>query len=579
MFWLPYVLSIAFSLLPVVCSSALWPITVMTHAIVVWTVTPTWRWQRWFHHEMLRQRRAVGSRDAAERGYLLCSIRHFTQTNDSAPLTCHRAFVCVPLGPTLPPPSPVGLQRQAVVQDATLEDFKELPPEAAVSVSSAPRNEHRKPSNGLGKCWAKGTRLLMWDGSSQAVEEIKEGNTSILMGDDSTPRKVQAGSITRGNGPLFRIISANCGREPWICNGEHILVLKFNTKPWLRARRGRFEVNKYVLEGGRLKIKQVQSFATKEIADHQLNAQRRSWVPIVFECTVNDFMSISCKLMKRMMMMYQPNLVHFPTPQCSLKGRLEIVYKRLFTDSEAEETAWIVGMWLSDGNAADVRITQIGEDIRNPERSHAPIIARISQWFGSMHAELLKSGVTPLSRRTTTGNTVYHLALGPKFMQLLDTYDLRKNKHFPVQLLADSVACRRQLLAGVLDGDGWFQASSKLYGLCAKDRIFIDGFVHLARGLGCSVGAITKKQSVDKEGRSFEGWRVHIGGQNLASLQLTLPYKRFPSAGETTKPNKDSLCDGFSIEPIGDGDFYGFATDGNHRFLLHDFVVTHNSTT
>lgn len=32
----------------------------------------------------------------------------------------------------------------------------------------------------------------------------------------------------------------------------------------------------------------------------------------------------------------------------------------------------------------------------------------------------------------------------------------------------------------------------------------------------------------------------------------------------------------FRVEPIGEGDFYGFKTDGNHRFLLGDFTVAHN---
>ena len=41
---------------------------------------------------------------------------------------------------------------------------------------------------GCGKCHGKGTRLLMWDGSTKLVEDIQVGD--LLMGDDSTPRKV-----------------------------------------------------------------------------------------------------------------------------------------------------------------------------------------------------------------------------------------------------------------------------------------------------------------------------------------------------------------------------------------------------
>jgi hypothetical protein len=34
----------------------------------------------------------------------------------------------------------------------------------------------------------------------------------------------------------------------------------------------------------------------------------------------------------------------------------------------------------------------------------------------------------------------------------------------------------------------------------------------------------------------------------------------------------------FSIEPLGVDNYYGFEVDGNHRFLLGDFTVTHNTT-
>ena len=34
----------------------------------------------------------------------------------------------------------------------------------------------------------------------------------------------------------------------------------------------------------------------------------------------------------------------------------------------------------------------------------------------------------------------------------------------------------------------------------------------------------------------------------------------------------------FTITPAGVDDFYGFAVDGNSKFLLADFTVTHNST-
>ena len=42
---------------------------------------------------------------------------------------------------------------------------------------------------------------------------------------------------------------------------------------------------------------------------------------------------------------------------------------------------------------------------------------------------------------------------------------------------------------------------------------------------------------------------------------------------------KDSLTSSFKTIPIEEIDYYGFTIDGNHRFLLGDFTVTHNTIT
>ena len=75
------------------------------------------------------------------------------------------------------------------------------------------------------KCWAAGTQLYRVDGSLVSVENVKEGDE--LMGDDSTRRVVQKGSVTRGTAPLFTITpTQHCAARPFTVNGAHILVLR-----------------------------------------------------------------------------------------------------------------------------------------------------------------------------------------------------------------------------------------------------------------------------------------------------------------------------------------------------------------
>ncbi len=71
-----------------------------------------------------------------------------------------------------------------------------------------------------GKCLGKDTQVMMYDGSIKMVQDIKEGE--LLMGDDSSPRKVLA--TTSGVDTMYRVSQQN-GND-YVVNSKHILTLK-----------------------------------------------------------------------------------------------------------------------------------------------------------------------------------------------------------------------------------------------------------------------------------------------------------------------------------------------------------------
>ena len=89
---------------------------------------------------------------------------------------------------------------------------------------------------GSGKCWCRGTYMLMYDGSRKAVEAIVPGDR--LMGPDSKPRTVLA--LGRGRAPAYWIQPHN--RPPdegWGCNDVHMMTLQHtggDSTPPLRAQ-------------------------------------------------------------------------------------------------------------------------------------------------------------------------------------------------------------------------------------------------------------------------------------------------------------------------------------------------------
>ncbi|WP_230687636.1 replicative DNA helicase [Hymenobacter ruricola] len=73
---------------------------------------------------------------------------------------------------------------------------------------------------GMGKCLGKGTKVLMFDGDLRNVEDVLPGD--LLMGDDSTPRRVL--SIARGRENMYWV-RQNKGND-YRVNESHILSLK-----------------------------------------------------------------------------------------------------------------------------------------------------------------------------------------------------------------------------------------------------------------------------------------------------------------------------------------------------------------
>lgn len=78
---------------------------------------------------------------------------------------------------------------------------------------------------GRGKCLAKDTEILMYDGTVKVVQDIKVGD--VIMGDDSTPRNVL--SLARGRETMYKVKDETNIDFPlqYTVNKSHILSLKY----------------------------------------------------------------------------------------------------------------------------------------------------------------------------------------------------------------------------------------------------------------------------------------------------------------------------------------------------------------
>jgi hypothetical protein len=150
----------------------------------------------------------------------------------------------------------------------------------------------------------------------------------------------------------------------------------------------------------------------------------------------------------------------------------------------------------------------------------------------------------------------------------LQRINVFKNKHIPEEYLVACVEDRLELLAGLLDTDGCYDDTKNMYEFSQKSLDFTLQVKRLAESLGfaCSLG----KQKNNKFGNCYRLW---ISGEHLESIPVALSYKKARARKQIKDPNRYS----FTVELLPEDDFYGFEVDGDNRYVLGNFIVTHNS--
>jgi len=148
--------------------------------------------------------------------------------------------------------------------------------------------------------------------------------------------------------------------------------------------------------------------------------------------------------------------------------------------------------------------------------------------------------------------------------------NILENKHIPEIYWKNSSENRLQLLAGLIDSDGYMTKTGSIQFTNVNKRLAQET-LFLVRSLGFKAfwgESIKRIKSINYEVMAYT---VTIGG-SLSRIPTKLPRKKGHD-----NPQKLSLKCGISVTSIGDGEYFGFAIDGDKQFLLGDFTVTHNS--
>ena len=342
-------------------------------------------------------------------------------------------------------------------------------------------------------CHRAGTHVLMYDGSTRAVEDVCIGDR--LMGPDSTPRTVQR--LVRGSGDMVEVRPTK--GDPWVVNMDHVLS---------------FEVTGDRGDGSIVDMSCREWFLSTKTTRHTHKLFRSGVTfPPIIDPTIDPY---------------------------------------------------VFGVILGDGalTGRSLSICKPDPEIWPPIHAEA---ARFGLFLRSVVAE-----DRPKTMSITGGN------LGGKANPLVA--ELRKMGVMPIasehRFIPDcyklgSETVRLSTLAGLMDTDGCVASGG--YDYVSKSSRLSNDVAFIARSLGLAA-YVRECRKGCQTGAVGTYYRVTISG-DCTGIPVLIPRKAAPDR----KQKKNVLRTGCTLVQTNTVEsYFGFQLDGDHRYLLADFTVTHN---
>jgi superfamily II DNA or RNA helicase len=153
------------------------------------------------------------------------------------------------------------------------------------------------------------------------------------------------------------------------------------------------------------------------------------------------------------------------------------------------------------------------------------------------------------------------IGINYKFIKFLTNYNLLKNKYIPHHYKCNSRDIQLKLLAGFIDSTGYYY--NYCYTIIQKNEKLLDDIIFLSRSLGfCAFKKIRTNYFL-----------TTIYGNGIEEIPVLNLIKKAKHKVYT----EDTLNYEIKLEKLQEDDYYGFEIDGNRRFVLGDFTVTHNT--
>jgi len=433
-----------------------------------------------------------------------------------------------------------------------------------------------------GKCISEDTEIPLWNGDIKLAKDIQIGD--ILIGDDGYPRTVL--TLFKGNGKMYQV-SQTRGNS-YKVNDEHILTLcmpEHKSIHWANDQSSWRSLYWDKLTKT-IKVKQIHApIKTKcDLCDKLLDRKslrkhykrKHNTKLDTNSCPVIDLKEPSVvrahlKLQEFLSTIDDNNIIDISiqdylkikSQRHKLKGfRGECVnweHKDVLLDP------YVLGLWLGDG-------MQTGYSYACHSEKDTEIINYLEEWGKDNDAQFTRNPRSYEFYISSIKN--YRQSNCSPLKKLLSNYNLINNKHIPQEYLINSREIRLKVLAGLIDTDGYVHKDGTIeIAQSFKHKKLVDDIIYLSRSLGFYTYVREKVTNYKyKSGELAQAYIIKISG-DICDIPTLLPRKKPLS---TNKYNVRNITGKLDIKEIPDENYVGIGIDGNNRFLINDFTVTHN---
>lgn len=257
----------------------------------------------------------------------------------------------------------------------------------------------------------------------------------------------------------------------------------------------------------------------------------------------------------------------------SRKHLYKIVRSGIFLPPTSETLPiepYFLGLWLGDGSSKAPSITTMDTEVVEYLENFA---LSINHKIRVSYKENNKANTYHLTRDRTVGQDGRY----PNYLKnKLNNLGIINNKRIPSIYSSASFEERVKLLEGLIDSDG-YDGGQGIYSITQKSKDLTLDIYYLTGSLGLNPRIhISKKRCLICKNKDLrEYFTVSFNAELF--LQPKLPRKNISNNRINISNKINSFRYGFSIEEVGEGDFYGFELDGDNLYIDENFIIQHNS--